>query len=76
MDAVVARGDPARMVELVIVGTVLGEALFGALRLLAQEHASAVRLGLAPEAPAALAPGAPTTAATAAASAGRRRPTK
>jgi len=46
VDAVVARGDPTRMVELVVVGTVLGEALFSALRLLAQEHASAVRLGL------------------------------
>lgn len=45
VDAVVARRDPTRMVELVIVGTVLGEALFSALRLLAQEHASAVRLG-------------------------------
>jgi len=52
VDAVVARRDPTRMVELVIVGTVLGEALFGALRLLAQEHASAVRLGFGPDAPA------------------------
>lgn len=48
VDAVVARRDPTRMVELVIVGTVLGEALFAALRLLAQEHASAVRLGSGP----------------------------
>jgi len=39
------------MVELVVVGTVLGEALFAALRLLAQEHASAVRMGTGPGAP-------------------------
>jgi DNA-binding transcriptional MerR regulator len=38
---VVARRDPARMVEGVVVGTILGEALFNALRRLAQEDASA-----------------------------------
>lgn len=41
---VVARRDPARMLELVVTGTVLGEALFGALRLLAHEHESGVAL--------------------------------
>jgi hypothetical protein len=39
--AVVARGAPAAMVEGVITGTVLGEAILTALRRLAQEHASA-----------------------------------
>jgi hypothetical protein len=39
--AVVARRDPARMVEAVVVGTVLGETLLNAFRLLAQESASA-----------------------------------
>lgn len=39
--AVVARRDPARMVEAVVVGTVLGETLFNAFRLLAQESTSA-----------------------------------
>lgn len=43
---VVARGDPVRMLELVVLGTVLGEALLSALRLLAHEHASGVRLGV------------------------------
>jgi DNA-binding transcriptional MerR regulator len=41
---VIARGDPTRMLELVVLGTVLGESLFAALRLLAHEHASAERL--------------------------------
>ncbi|HZN19044.1 MAG TPA: MerR family transcriptional regulator [Micromonosporaceae bacterium] len=41
--AVVARADPARMVEGVVTGTVLGEALLAALRLLAQQDASARR---------------------------------
>jgi len=45
VDNVIARGEPARMLELVVLGTVLGEALFAALRLLAHEHASMVRLG-------------------------------
>jgi DNA-binding transcriptional MerR regulator len=44
VDAVVARGEPARMVEGVVAGTVLGEALLAALRLLAQQDASARRL--------------------------------
>jgi DNA-binding transcriptional MerR regulator len=43
IDMVAARPDRASMVELVVVGTVLGEALFNALRLLAHEHGSAVR---------------------------------
>jgi len=47
VDHVIARGDPTRMLELVVLGTVLGESLFAALRLLAHEHASAERL--APE---------------------------
>lgn len=41
LDAVAARGNPARMVEGVVAGTVLGEALLAALRLLAQQDASA-----------------------------------
>jgi DNA-binding transcriptional MerR regulator len=44
VDAVVARGEPARMVEGVVVGTILGEALLNALRKLAQQDASARRL--------------------------------
>jgi DNA-binding transcriptional MerR regulator len=47
VDNVIARGEPARMLELVVLGTVLGEALFAALRLLAHEHASLVRLAVA-----------------------------
>ncbi|HET8660162.1 MAG TPA: MerR family transcriptional regulator [Micromonosporaceae bacterium] len=43
LDAVLARADPARMVEGVVTGTVLGEALLTALRLLAQQDASARR---------------------------------
>lgn len=39
--------DEARRLELVVLGTVLGEALFGALRLLAHQHESAVQLGFA-----------------------------
>lgn len=45
--AVVARGDPARMVEAVVMGTVLGEVVFNAFRLLAQESASAKILAAA-----------------------------
>jgi DNA-binding transcriptional MerR regulator len=41
---VVAREDPVRMVEGVVVGTILGEALLNALRRLAQQDASARRL--------------------------------
>jgi DNA-binding transcriptional MerR regulator len=43
--SVIARDDPARRLELVVLGTVLGEALFAALRLLAHQHESAVQLG-------------------------------
>jgi DNA-binding transcriptional MerR regulator len=45
LEAVVARRDPVGMVEGVVTGTVLGEALLTALRLLAQQDASARRLG-------------------------------
>ncbi len=38
---VVARGDRVRMVEGAVVGTILGEALFNAIRRLAQQDASA-----------------------------------
>jgi DNA-binding transcriptional MerR regulator len=44
VDVVIARQDPARMVEGVVTGTVLGEALLNALRLLAQQDVSARRL--------------------------------
>jgi DNA-binding transcriptional MerR regulator len=45
--AVIARDDPAAMVEGVVTGTVLGEALLNALRRLAQEAASARLLNAA-----------------------------
>lgn len=44
VEIVVARAEPSRMVEGVVTGTVLGEALFNALRRMAQEDASARRL--------------------------------
>lgn len=44
LDLVVARQDPVRMVEGVVTGTVLGEVLLTALRLLAQQDASKRRL--------------------------------
>jgi DNA-binding transcriptional MerR regulator len=44
LDVVVARRDAVRMVEGVVTGTVLGEVLLTALRLLAQQDASARRL--------------------------------
>ena len=44
VDAVVARGEPARMVEGVVTGTILGEAILNALRRMAQQDASARRL--------------------------------
>lgn len=44
LDLVVARTDPASMVEGVVTGTVLGEVLLTALRLLAQQDASKRRL--------------------------------
>jgi DNA-binding transcriptional MerR regulator len=43
--AVVARQDPDRVLEGVVIGTVLGEALLNALRLLAQQNASNRLLG-------------------------------
>lgn len=43
--AVVARPHPDRPVEGVVVGTVLGEALLNALRLLAEQDASNRLLG-------------------------------
>jgi DNA-binding transcriptional MerR regulator len=43
--AVAARPDPDRLVEGVVVGTVLGEALLSALRLLAQQDATTRLLG-------------------------------
>ena len=43
--AVLDRPDPASRMELVVLGTVLGEALFSALRLLAHQHESARQLG-------------------------------
>ncbi len=42
VDLVIARGEPARMVEGVITGTILGEALLNAMRRLAQQVRSAV----------------------------------
>jgi len=48
LDLVIARQDPTDMVEGVITGTVIGEALVNALRRLAQQDASARRLGSAP----------------------------
>jgi DNA-binding transcriptional MerR regulator len=41
---VIAREDPARMVEGVVTGTILGEVLLNALRRLAQQNASAKAL--------------------------------
>ena len=38
---VLARGEPARMVEAVVTGTILGEALLNAMRRLAQQNAAA-----------------------------------
>jgi DNA-binding transcriptional MerR regulator len=43
--AVLSRRDAAARLELVVLGTVLGEALFGALRMLAHQHESARQLG-------------------------------
>ncbi|GIF17658.1 MerR family transcriptional regulator [Paractinoplanes tereljensis] len=47
---VLERPDPAARMELVVLGTVLGEALFSALRQLAHQHESARQIGI-PEAP-------------------------
>jgi DNA-binding transcriptional MerR regulator len=46
VDLVIARGDPARMVEGVVTGTILGETLLSALRRLAEQAVSARRFGL------------------------------
>lgn len=54
--AVVNRENPGRMVEGVVIGTILGEALFNALRRLAHQDASARRL-MTPEQLAVLADG-------------------
>ena len=43
VDLVIARGEPARMVEAVVTGTILGEALLNAMRRLAQQDAAAKR---------------------------------
>ncbi|MGH3371550.1 MAG: MerR family transcriptional regulator [Nocardioidaceae bacterium] len=45
--AVTARPDPDQIAESVVIGTILGERLIAALRLLAQENVSARRLGAA-----------------------------
>jgi DNA-binding transcriptional MerR regulator len=47
VDIVLDRADPAGRMEAVVLGTVLGEALFGALRMLAHQHESARRLNAA-----------------------------
>jgi hypothetical protein len=47
--SVLARPDPAARLELVVLGTVLGEALFSALRMLAHQHESARQLGVTPD---------------------------
>jgi DNA-binding transcriptional MerR regulator len=44
LDLVIARRDPVRMVDGAVAGTVLGEGLLTALRLLAQQDASKRRL--------------------------------
>lgn len=44
VDLVIARGEPAQMVEGVVTGTILGEALLNAMRRLAQQDAAARRL--------------------------------
>ena len=46
VERVLSRQDPIGRLELLALGTVLGEALFNALRLLAHEHESAVQLGV------------------------------
>jgi DNA-binding transcriptional MerR regulator len=51
VERVISRQDPTGRLELLALGTVLGEALFNALRLLAHEHESAVQLGIARQYP-------------------------
>jgi DNA-binding transcriptional MerR regulator len=46
--SVLARRETDNMLELVVLGTVLGESLFNALRLLAHQHESAVQIGFDP----------------------------
>jgi DNA-binding transcriptional MerR regulator len=46
VSTVLDRTDPASRMELVVLGTVLGEALFSAMRMLAHQHESARQLGL------------------------------
>ena len=48
LDEIEARPDRASKVETVVVGTVLGDALFAALRRIAQEHVTSVRYGPQP----------------------------
>ncbi|MET9031184.1 hypothetical protein ABZW96_37215 [Nocardia sp. NPDC004168] len=47
IEMVVSHGDADRIAESVVVRTILGERLIGALRLLAHEHLSARYLGRA-----------------------------
>jgi DNA-binding transcriptional MerR regulator len=51
LDVVIARGDPARMVEGVVAGTILGETLLASLRRLAEQAESARRFGVATSPP-------------------------
>ena len=59
VDAVVARRDPVGMVEGVVTGTIIGEALFNALRRMAQQprraaaHRGGARRPATPHAPSA-----------------------
>jgi DNA-binding transcriptional MerR regulator len=45
VDAVIRRGEPVRIVEGIVTGTILGETIIAAIRRLAHEHISAVILG-------------------------------
>lgn len=56
VDAVLRRGEPARMVEGVVIGTILGEGIIGAIRRLAQEHTSALLLGTPADSPTPMGP--------------------
>ena len=49
LDQVEARGSREAMAETVVIGTVLGDALFSGLRRAAQEHVSALRHPVPPE---------------------------
>ena len=49
LDQVEARGSREAMAETVVIGTVLGDALFSGLRRAAQEHVSALRHPVLPE---------------------------